>query len=43
LWEFFGAFASFLVSALVAFAAFCIIYTAYRSGQLGTHPGQEQG
>jgi hypothetical protein len=42
LWEFFGAFASFLVSTLVAFAAFWIIYAAYRAGQFATHPDQEQ-
>jgi len=42
LWEFFGAFTSFLVSTLVAFAAFWIIYAAYRSGQFARHPGQEQ-
>lgn len=43
LWEYFGAFASFFVSALLALAAFWIIYAAYRSGQFGRHPGQEQG
>jgi PPP family 3-phenylpropionic acid transporter len=43
LWEYFGSFASFFVSALLALAAFWIIYAAYRSGQFGRHPGQEQG
>jgi PPP family 3-phenylpropionic acid transporter len=43
LWEYFGSFTSFFVSALLALAAFWIIYAAYRSGQFGRHPGQEQG
>ena len=39
----FGAFASFLVSSIVAFAAFVIIAAAYRSGRFARHAGEEQG
>ena len=36
LWEYFGPFASFLVSTVIAFSAFLIIYAAHRSGRFPT-------
>lgn len=36
LWEFFGAFTSFLVSTMISLAAFLILFLAYRSGQFAT-------